>query len=107
MKDSFCGLCDHCQLGSPDFQAAAAKVKTCVDQLPPFWPRQCLQEGQDFSLVEFRRGLDWFLGLAQCTGCKAGGGLERCTIRDCAQERRQEHCHNCSDYESCRHLIFV
>ena len=36
MKDSFCGLCDHCQLGSPDFQAAAAKLKTYLDQMVPF-----------------------------------------------------------------------
>jgi hypothetical protein len=107
MKESFCGLCDHCQLGSPDFQAAVAKVKTYLDQLPAFWQQQCLQEEQEVSLVEFRRGLDWLLGLAQCPGCKAGGGLKRCDIRDCAQGRQQDHCHNCSDYDSCRHLVFV
>jgi hypothetical protein len=106
MKESFCGLCDHCQLGSPDFQAAAAKIKTYLDQMPSFWQRQCLQEGQDFSLDEFRRGLDWFLGLAQCPGCK-DGGLKRCDIRDCAQERQQDHCHVCPDHDSCRHLIIV
>jgi len=52
--------------------------------------------------VEFRRGLDWVLGLAQCPGCKDAGGLKRC-----AQERQQDHCHNWPDYDSCRHLIFV
>jgi hypothetical protein len=107
MKESYCGLCDHCQLSGPDFQAAAAKVKTYVGQLPPFWQQQCLQEGRQFSLDEFHRGLDWFLGLGQCAGCKAGGGLESCTIRNCAQKRRQDHCHDCSDYESCGHLIIV
>jgi hypothetical protein len=107
MKESYCGLCDHCQLGSPDFQAAVAKVKTYLDQLPEFWQQQCLQEGREFSLGEFHRGLDWFLERAQCAGCKAGGGLKGCAIRDCAQERQQDHCHYCSDYDSCRHLIFV
>jgi hypothetical protein len=107
MMESYCGLCDHCQLASPDFQAAADKLKTSLDQLPPFWARQCMQGGQQFSLDEFHRGLDWFLGLAQCPGCKAGGGLEGCVIRDCAQERRRDHCHTCSDYDSCRHLIIV
>ena len=107
MPESYCGLCDHCQLCSPDFQAAVAKIKTSMDQLPPFWQRQCLQEGQGFSPVEFRRGLDWLLGLAQCPGCKEAGGLNRCDIRDCAQDRQQDHCHKCSDYDSCRHLIFV
>jgi hypothetical protein len=36
MKESYCGLCDYCQLGSPDFQAAAAKIKTYVDRMPTF-----------------------------------------------------------------------
>ena len=52
--------------------------------------------------MEFRRGLDWVLGLAQCPGCKDAGGLKRC-----AQERQQDHCHNWPDYDSCRHLIIV
>lgn len=69
--------------------------------------RQGLQEGQGVSPVEFRRGLDWFLGLAQCPGCKDAGGLKRCDIRDFTQERQQDHGHNCSDYDSCRHLILV
>lgn len=107
MKDSYCGLCDDCQLSQPDFQAAAAKVKTYVDRLPPFWQRQCLQKGQEFSLAEFRRGLDWFVGLAQCPGCKDGGGLDQCDIRDCARQRRQDHCHICPDHDSCRHLLIV
>jgi hypothetical protein len=107
MKESYCGLCDHCRLSSPDFQAAVAKVKTEVDRLPPFWQRQGAQEGQDFSLAEFRRGLDWFQGLAQCPGCKENGGLKRCDIRNCAKKRRQDRCYVCPDHDSCRHLIFV
>jgi len=107
MKESYCGLCDQCQLGSPDFQAAVAKIKTYVDQLPAFWQQQCLQEGQEVSLVEFRRGLDWFLGLAQCPGCKDAGGLKRCDIRSCAEKRQQSRCYICPDHDSCRHLVFV
>ena len=107
MKEGYCGLCDQCRLGSPDLQAALAKIKTCVDQMPAFWQQQCLQAGQDFSLDEFRRGLDWFLGAAQCRGCKEAGGLKRCNIRSCARERRQEQCYICPDHDSCQHLIFV
>jgi hypothetical protein len=66
-----------------------------------------LREGQAFSLVEFHQGLDWFLGLTQCTGCKEGGGLERCDIRNCAQKRRQIQCYECPDHDSCRHLLIV
>lgn len=49
MKESYCGLCDRCELGSPDFQTAVFTIKTSMDRLPPFWQRQCLQEGQGFS----------------------------------------------------------
>ena len=107
IRESYCGLCEHCQLGSPDFQEAVAKIKTYVDQLPAHWQQQCFQGGQDLSLREFIRGLDWFSGRVECPGCKDLGGLERCTIRDCAIERKQDYCYECLDHDSCRHLIFV
>ena len=56
-RESYCGLCEQCQLGSPDFQEAVGKIKTYMDQLPVHWQRQC-NEAQDFPLLEFRRGLD-------------------------------------------------
>jgi hypothetical protein len=107
MKESYCGFCEQCQLGSPDFQAAVTKIKTYVDHLPGHWQRQCLEGAQDFPLLEFCRGLDWFLGRVGCPGCKDQGGLEHCAIRDCALERKQDYCYNCLDHDSCRHLIFV
>ena len=65
MKDSFCGLCDHCQLGSPDFQAAAAKVKTCVDRLPAFWQRQGFIVGSP-AIGNLLRRLRVTCGFAVC-----------------------------------------
>jgi hypothetical protein len=107
MKDSYCGLCDTCQLGSSDFQAAVTKVKTYVDRMPMHWQQQCLQAGQEILWQEFRRGLEWFLERTSCPGCKAQGGLKHCAIRDCATTRRQDRCYECADHESCKHLIFV
>jgi hypothetical protein len=104
---SYCGLCEHCQLGSPDFQEAVGKVKTYMDQLPMHWQRQCINEAQDFPLLEFRQGLNWFSGRVDCPGCKDLGGLAHCGIRDCATERQQDSCYECLDHDSCSHLIFV
>ncbi|MFZ5447426.1 MAG: DUF3795 domain-containing protein [Thermodesulfobacteriota bacterium] len=107
MKDSYCGLCEHCQLGSLDFQEAVAKVKAYVERLPAHWQRQCLKETQNFSLQEFRRSLDWFLDRVDCPGCKDQGGLVHCAIRDCAVSRKIDRCYECPDHNSCSHLIFV
>ena len=107
MKESYCGLCEHCQLGQPDFQEAVVMVKTYIDRLRGSWQRQCLQGVKNFPLPEFRRSLDWLLGRVDCPGCKNQGGLERCAIRDFATTRRQDYCYECPDYDSCRHLISV
>ena len=34
MKESYCGLCDDCQLGAPDFLEALATVKGYLDHFP-------------------------------------------------------------------------
>ncbi|MHB9073666.1 MAG: DUF3795 domain-containing protein [Desulfobaccales bacterium] len=107
VRESYCGLCEQCQLDSPDFQEAVSKVKTYLDQLPGHWQRQCINNAQDFPLLEFRRGLDWFSDRIDCPGCKDLGGTEHCGIRDYAKERQQDFCYECLDHDSCRHLIFV
>ncbi|MFA5110978.1 MAG: DUF3795 domain-containing protein [Desulfobaccales bacterium] len=106
-KESYCGFCERCRLDSPDFQEAVAKVSDYMDELPEFWRGQGLQEGADFPWFEFRRGLTWFQGRPVCPGCKESGGLAGCAIRRCAQERRQSHCYECADHDSCKHLFFV
>jgi hypothetical protein len=107
MHDSYCGLCNDCQLSSPDFQAAVTKVKTYLDRLPPHWQQQCRRDREDIALPEFRQGLAWFSSLGPCPGCKAQGGLKNCAIRDCATTRQHDNCYECTDHESCKHLIFV
>ncbi len=107
MKEGYCGLCGRCQLDSPDFQEAVARVKGFMDQLPAFWKGQCLQAEADFPWLEFRRGVEWFQDRPACRGCKESGGLEHCSIRVCAEERPQSRCHECADHDSCQHLFFV
>ncbi len=48
MKESYCGLCDTCQLDNPDLMEALAKVKYYVEQFPiDFW-RHCFLGDEGF-----------------------------------------------------------
>jgi hypothetical protein len=101
MKESYCGLCDTCQLDHPEFLAAVAKVKSFVDQFRVYWWAHCFWGDEGFSLPEFRRGLEWFLSHGECPGCRGGRGLDQCPIRICAINRRCEHCYECPDLAQC------
>jgi len=60
-KESYCGLCDRCQLDHPEFLEAVAKVKSCADQFPVYWWAHCFWGDEGFFLPELRKGLEWFL----------------------------------------------
>ena len=107
MKESYCGLCDDCQLGSQDLLEAMARVKWYVDRFRVKWWSHCFPEEEGFSFPEFRKGLEWFLAHTECPGCKGGRGLEQCPIRICAIERRIEHCYECPDLETCENFNFI
>jgi hypothetical protein len=101
MKESYCGLCDTCQLDNPDLRQALAKVKNYVERFPiNFW-RHCFLGEDGFSFPEFIKGLNWFLNQPECPGCKKGGGLKGCPIRDCAKQREITQCSICPDQENC------
>ncbi len=101
MKESFCGLCDDCQLGTPDFLEALATVKGYLDTFRANWWAHCFPGDEGFSLPELQRGLDWFLSHTECPGCNGGKGLDRCSIRLCALRRQQSHCYECPDLMDC------
>lgn len=101
MKESYCGLCDDCQLGAPDFLAALATVKEHLDHFRVNWWAHCFPGEEGFYFTEFRRGLDWFLGHTECSGCKGGKGLDRCSIRLCALRQQQGHCYECPELMGC------
>ncbi|MGO8761743.1 MAG: DUF3795 domain-containing protein [Desulfobaccales bacterium] len=101
MKESYCGLCDQCQLEHPEFLAAVSTVKSFVDQFRVYWWAHCFWGDEGFSLPEFRRGLEWFLSHPQCPGCRGRSAQDRCPIRTCAIKRGYEHCHECPDLEQC------
>ncbi len=101
MKGSYCGLCDGCPLDNPDFLEALAKVKNYVNELPLYWWIHCFPGNEGFSLPEFFKGLEWFLRQPECPGCKEGGGLDECPIRQCATQRQISHCTQCPEMDRC------
>ncbi len=104
VRESYCGLCDDCQLGHPEFLKTVALLKEYLDRFRANWWVHCFPNEEGFSFAEFRRGLDWFLNHRECPGCKGGRGLELCPIRTCAQARGLAHCALCPDLAACNNF---
>jgi hypothetical protein len=100
-RESYCGLCDECQLGHPEFLKIVALLEEYLDRCRANWWVHCFPDNEGFSFTEFRRGLDWFLTHTDCPGCKGGRGLELCPIRLCAQARGLANCALCPDLAPC------
>ena len=92
MRESYCGLCDDCQLGHPGFLETVSRLKDYLEQVRANVWLHCFPGQEGFSLPEFNRGLEWFLAHTECPGCKNGRGVEDCTIRVCAHGRGLDHC---------------
>jgi hypothetical protein len=101
VRESYCGLCDDCQLGHPEFLKTVALLKEYLDRFRANWWIHCFPEKEGFSFPEFKKGLDWFLTHTECQGCKGGKGLEFCPIRTCAVARGLAHCSLCPDLVPC------
>jgi hypothetical protein len=107
MKESYCGICDDCQLGAPEFLAALVTVKEYLHHFRENWWAHCFPGEEGFSLPEFRQGLDWFLSHTECEGCKGGKGLDRCPIRLCATRKHQDRCYECPELMDCERFSFL
>jgi len=101
MRESYCGLCEDCQLGNPGLLETVARLKQYLDQVRANVWVHCFPGPDGFNLPEFRKGLEWFLAHRECPGCKGGRGLCDCPIRVCALARGLEHCYQCPDLEPC------
>ena len=107
MRESFCGLCDDCQLGNREFLHTVSRLKEYVDRFRANWWVHCFPQENGFSFPEFRRALDWFLAHTECPSCKGGRGVEICPIRTCALEKGVPHCSVCRELETCDRFDFL
>jgi hypothetical protein len=107
MRQSYCGLCDDCQLGNPDFLQTVSHLREYVKRLRANVWLHCFPGGEGFSFPEFNKGLDWFLAHTDCPGCQGGRGLEDCPVRTCAMARGLEHCYLCPDLQPCDKFDFL
>ncbi len=107
MRQSYCGLCDDCQLGNRDFLETVSQLKQYVDRFRANWWVHCFPQEEAFSFMEFRKALNWFLTNQECPGCQCGRGVEDCPIRLCAQQRQLNHCYECPDLETCDKFEFL
>lgn len=101
VRESYCGLCDDCQLGHPEFLATVDRLREYLDRFRANWWVHCFPQEEGFSFPEFRRALDWFMGHTECPGCKGVRGLDLCPIRACAKERGLSHCSHCPGLDAC------
>lgn len=107
MRQSYCGLCDDCQLGNRDFLETVSRLKEYMDKLRVNWWTHCFPWEEGFNFPEFRKGLEWFLMHRECPGCQGGKGLDDCPIRSCAKARELDHCCHCPDLEPCDKFTFL
>jgi hypothetical protein len=107
MRQSYCGLCDDCQLGNPNLLHTVSQLKDYISRFRANVWLHCFPEGEGFSFPEFKKGLDWFLSHTECPGCQGGRGLEDCPIRTCAVGRGLEHCYLCPDLQGCDKFDFL
>ena len=107
MRQSYCGLCDDCQLGNPDFLQTVSHLGEYVKRLRANVWLHCFPNGEGFSFPELNKGLDWFLSHTECPGCQGGRGLEGCPVRTCAMARGLEHCYLCPDLQPCDKFDFL
>jgi hypothetical protein len=107
MRESYCGLCEDCQLGHPGLLETVARLQKYLDRVRANIWLHCFPGSDGFSLPEFRKGLQWFLTHTECPGCKQGRGLENCPIRLCARSRGLEHCYECPDLEPCDKFVLL
>lgn len=107
MRESYCGLCDDCQLGNPGFLDTVARLKEYLTRFRANWWVHCFPCDEGFDFNELRKGLDWFLTHTECPGCKGGRGTELCSIRNCAISRGLEHCSLCPDLGPCDKFDFL
>jgi len=96
----YCGACAWC---NGRWRKAAKELIILMRAYPPMpW------EGKlPFDYKEFDKGLQWLYEKRYiCSGCRAGGGLPTCEIRECVRSKQIDFCCQCNDFP-CEKLLKI
>jgi hypothetical protein len=94
----YCGVCcEHCGMRER-IPKMAIELKTFVDAYGYSEWIENVNSGFDFQ--SFIAGLKWFAS-SNCVGCSKGGGMPKCSIRDCCSEKNLRNCYFCPRFVSC------
>ena len=106
-RESYCGLCDDCQLGNAAFLDTVSRLQKYLNSFRSNWWVHCFPEEEGFDFQELRKGLAWLQSHSVCPGCKEGKGCQDCPIRVCARSRGLDHCYQCPDLQPCDKFGFL
>lgn len=103
-RESFCGVCEYCGLGSSEVRRLAGRLLEVLETFQLKWWLSCL--GDSLNYQELARCLALVTEL-ECPGCKKGGCVESCPIRDCASQKDIANCSFCEELDGCEKFLFV
>lgn len=106
---SYCGLyCGDCHAFKGKVSKLARDLrkelrKTQYNQFAKYMSKY--PSGKDFKYFnECYRVLGAMIGFQCEKGCRAGGGSNSCSIRQCCLQKRIDGCWECNDFERCKKL---
>jgi len=92
-----CGIwCGSCAVGNGAIRELARRLSEVLgahgasEWVPP-----------ETDYATFSRDLDTIVDVAECAGCRRGGGRDDCALRACSVERRHATCAACPDLGAC------
>lgn len=102
-----CGL--YCRDCIPSQETLFEAARTLGDRLDAldFGRYAPLKAARDDVFSGYERFREYLAAVAslKCPGpCAKGGGKKKCTIRDCAKEKRYAGCWECAGFETCGRL---
>ncbi|MBN2336272.1 DUF3795 domain-containing protein [Candidatus Bathyarchaeota archaeon] len=95
----FCGLvCTRCAFYlEGEIGSTARLLRDRLQDYERYTPRMETRFPVLDEYPGFQQVLSWFAS-RDCVGCRSGGGLTTCGIRDCCVERGLQHCYMCGEF---------
>ena len=94
-----CGIwCGSCALGNGSIRELARRLSEVLGAhgashwVPP-----------ETDYPAFSASLDTIVDVAECSGCRRGGGRDDCALRACSAERGHTTCAACPELGACAH----